>query len=57
MVRTVISPFARPGVVTSRKPADHVSTLKLIEHVFDLPAPPRDGYHGLSDLTDLFDFD
>jgi phospholipase C len=78
----VISPFAKRGVRKSRKPADHVSTLKLIErlwglptlasrnHQFDhatptggdyetngLPAPPRDGYRGLSDLTDLFDFD
>jgi phospholipase C len=76
----VISPFARRGVVTTHRPADHVSTLKLIEHVFGLgtlaarnhqfdhatptgsdyetngaPAPPRDGYRGLSDLTDLFD--
>jgi phospholipase C len=78
----VISPFARRGVVTSQKPADHVSTLKLIERLWDLPtlasrnhqfdkatptggdyqangapAPPRDGYGGLSDLTDLFDLD
>jgi phospholipase C len=75
----VISPHARRGIVTSRKPADHASTLKLIEHTFGLPtlasrnhqfdhatptgdrhetngapAPPRDGYAGLSDLTDLF---
>jgi phospholipase C len=78
----VVSPFAKRGVVTSRKPADHVSTLKLIERLWDLPtlasrnhqfdaatptgdnyeangapAPPRDGYDGLSDLTDLFSFD
>jgi phospholipase C len=78
----VISPFARRGVVTTRGPADHVSTLKLIERVYGLgtlaarnrqfdhatptgpdyeangaPAPPRDGYRGLSDLTDLFDLD
>jgi phospholipase C len=78
----VISPFAKRGVVKSHKPADHVSTLKLIERLWDLPtlasrnhqfdkvtptggdfqangapAPPRDGYDGLSDLTDLFDFD
>ena len=33
----VISPFARRGVVTSRKPADHVSTLKFIERVWGLP--------------------
>ena len=77
----VISPHVRPGVITSRKPADHVSTLKFIERTFDLPtlasqnhqfdhvtptgdnyeangapAPPRDGYHGLSDLQDLFRF-
>ena len=33
----VISPYARRGVITSRKPADHVSTLKFIERTFDLP--------------------
>jgi phospholipase C len=33
----VISPFARRGVVTSRKPAEHVSTLKLIERLHGLP--------------------
>jgi phospholipase C len=78
----VISPFAKRGVVKSYKPADHVSTLKLIERLWDLPtlasrnhqfdkatptggnyqangapAPPRDDYHGLSDLMDLFDLD
>ncbi|MDX6491628.1 MAG: phospholipase [Gaiellaceae bacterium] len=78
----VVSPFAKRGVVTSRKPAEHVSTLKLIERLWDLPtlasrnhqfdaatptggdyeangapAPPRDGYDGLSDLTDLFNFE
>jgi phospholipase C len=78
----VVSPLARRGVVTSHKPADHVSTLKLIEQLWDLPtlasrnhqfdratptggdyqangapAPPRDGNHELSDLTDLFEFD
>jgi phospholipase C len=78
----VVSPFAKRGVVTSRKPAEHVSTLKLIERLWDLPtlashnhqfdaatptggnyeangapAPPRDGYDGLSDLTDLFNLD
>jgi phospholipase C len=77
----VVSPLARRGVVTSRKPAEHVSTLKLIERLWNLPtlasrnhsfdtatptggnyeaigapAPPRDGYDGLSDLTDLFRF-
>jgi phospholipase C len=77
----VVSPHAKKGPVLSTKPADHVSTLKLIEtlhglptlasrnHQFDsatpmgsnyqangAPAPPRDGYEGLSDLLDLFDF-
>jgi phospholipase C len=33
----VVSPFARRGVVTARKPADHVSTLKLIERLHGLP--------------------
>ncbi|MFL5832034.1 MAG: phospholipase C [Solirubrobacteraceae bacterium] len=33
----VISPMARKGVITSRKPAEHVSTLKLIERLYDLP--------------------
>ncbi len=33
----VISPFARRGTILSRKPADHVSTLKFIERVWDLP--------------------
>jgi phospholipase C len=33
----VVSPFARTGVVTSRKPADHTSTLKLIERLHGLP--------------------
>jgi phospholipase C len=76
-----ISPYAKKGPVLSAKPADHASTLKLIEklhglptlasrnHLFDsstptgsnyqangAPAPPRDGYEGLSDLLDLFDF-
>jgi phospholipase C len=78
----VVSPLARRGVRKSGKPADHTSTLKLIErlwglptlasrnHQFDkatptggdyeangAPAPPRDGYDGLSDLTDLFRLD
>ena len=77
----MISPFARRGVITTAQPADHVSTLKLLEHTFGLgtlaarnhqfdvatptvpdyethgaPAPPRDGYPNLSDLTDLFTF-
>jgi phospholipase C len=33
----VISPMARRGVVVSRKPAEHVSTLKLIERLYELP--------------------
>jgi phospholipase C len=33
----VISPLARRGVVTSRRPAEHVSTLKLIERLHGLP--------------------
>jgi phospholipase C len=33
----VISPLARTGVVTSRKPAEHVSILKLIERLHGLP--------------------
>ncbi|MEA2160949.1 MAG: phospholipase [Solirubrobacteraceae bacterium] len=33
----VVSPMARRGVITSRKPAEHVSTLKLIERLHDLP--------------------
>jgi phospholipase C len=33
----VISPHARRGVVTSRKPADHVSTLKFLERLWGLP--------------------
>ncbi|HEY2936904.1 MAG TPA: alkaline phosphatase family protein [Gaiellaceae bacterium] len=33
----VISPHARRGPVKSRKPADHTSTLKLIERLHDLP--------------------
>ena len=78
----IVSPFAKGGVLKSRKPADHTSTLKLIErlwglpslasrnHQFDnatptggdyetngAPAPPRDGYGGLSDLTDLLRLD
>jgi phospholipase C len=52
----VVSPMARRGVVTSRKPADHVSTLKLIErlhglptlasrnHTFDVSTPTGDGH-------------
>ncbi len=32
-----ISPHAKRGVVTSRKPADHVSTLKFIERLWGLP--------------------
>src|ERR1700737_2351300 len=52
----VISPFARRGPVRSRKPADHVSTLKLIErlhgwprlasrnHQFDLATPTGGNY-------------
>jgi phospholipase C len=33
----VVSPFAKKGPVKSRKPADHTSTLKLIEKLFNLP--------------------
>ena len=33
----VISPWARRGPILSRKPADHVSTLKFIERVWGLP--------------------
>jgi phospholipase C len=33
----VVSPMARRGVITSRKPAEHVSTLKLIERMYGLP--------------------
>jgi phospholipase C len=33
----VISPMVRRGVVASRRPADHVSTLKLIERLHGLP--------------------
>jgi phospholipase C len=33
----VISPYARRGPVKSRKPAEHVSTLKLIERLHGLP--------------------
>jgi phospholipase C len=33
----VVSPLARRGVVTSRRPADHVSTLKLVERLHGLP--------------------
>jgi phospholipase C len=33
----VISPFARRGPVLSRKPAEHASTLKLIERLHGLP--------------------
>ncbi|MDX6486628.1 MAG: phospholipase [Gaiellaceae bacterium] len=33
----VISPFAKRGVITSRKPADHVSTLKFVERLYGLP--------------------
>ena len=33
----VVSPFARRGPILSRKPADHVSTLKFIERNWRLP--------------------
>jgi phospholipase C len=33
----VVSPWARKGVVTTRKPADHTSILKLIERFHGLP--------------------
>jgi len=33
----VISPMARRGVVATRRPAEHVSTLKLIERLHGLP--------------------
>jgi phospholipase C len=33
----VISPYAKRGVVTSGRPADHVSTLKFIERLWGLP--------------------
>jgi phospholipase C len=33
----VVSPYAKTGVRVSEKPADHVSTLKLIEQLHDLP--------------------
>jgi phospholipase C len=35
--RWSISPFARRGPVLSRKPAEHISTLKLIERLHGLP--------------------
>jgi phospholipase C len=34
----VVSPHAKTGVVTSSLPADHTSTLKLIEALFGLPS-------------------
>jgi hypothetical protein len=52
----VISPFARRGVWASARPAEHVSTLKLIErlhglpplasrnHTFDRSTPTGSGY-------------
>jgi phospholipase C len=52
----VISPMARRGIVTARRPAEHVSTLKLIErlhglptlasrnHTFDHATPTGDGH-------------
>jgi phospholipase C len=52
----VISPFARRGVRTTREPAEHASTLKLIErlhglptlasrnHTFDISSPTGDGH-------------
>jgi phospholipase C len=33
----VVSPYAKTGVVTSSLPADHASTLKLIEALHGLP--------------------
>jgi phospholipase C len=33
----VISPLARRGIVPSERPVEHVSTLKLIERLYDLP--------------------
>ena len=33
----VISPYARKGPIVSAKPADHTSTLKLIERLYGLP--------------------
>ena len=53
----VISPHARRGPILSRKPADHVSTLKFIErmwglptlasrnHTFDVSTPTGGNYH------------
>jgi hypothetical protein len=43
----VVSPFAKKGPVASSLPADHSSTLKLIESVFGLPT--------LASRNDLFD--
>jgi phospholipase C len=43
----VVSPFAKKGPVASSLPADHSSTLKLIEAVFGLPT--------LASRNDLFD--
>jgi phospholipase C len=52
----VISPLARRGIVTSQRPVEHVSTLKLIErlhglptlasrnHTFDQATPTGSGY-------------
>jgi phospholipase C len=34
----VTSPLARRGVITSRRPADHTSILKLIERLHGLPS-------------------
>jgi phospholipase C len=33
----VVSPYAKKGPVKSGKPADHTSTVKLIERLFGLP--------------------
>jgi phospholipase C len=33
----VVSPYAQKGPVKSAKPAEHTSTLKLIERIYNLP--------------------
>jgi hypothetical protein len=57
----VISPRARRGARTTRKPADHTFDAATPTggdyRAGGAPAPPRDGLSALSDLYELFDFD
>jgi phospholipase C len=47
----VVSPYAKPGPVLSGKPAEHTSTLKLIEAVYGIPTTLTEQNHLFDSAT------